>query len=152
MSACGARESRSASREAEYHRAMRETLDRELKLDPDGGFTLPELPGEALEPRLFTSTYWDTPPRSLAPCGITRRRCGGTGRSRWRRRLPREDGRSGREVDGGPAGAPPELEALLPAHLRYGGLAPVATLRTRRVGVRVVSGDRSLADVVVDSV
>jgi CHAD domain-containing protein len=131
---------------------MRETLDRELKLDPDGGFTLPDLPGEALEPRLFTSTYYDTPPRSLARCGITLRRRVENGRSRWQLKLPREGGRSELEVDGGPAGAPPELEALLPAHLRYGGLAPVATLRTRRVGIRVVSGDRSLADVVVDSV
>jgi CHAD domain-containing protein len=131
---------------------MRETLDRELKLDPGGEFALPELPGEALEPRLFTSTYYDTPPRSLARCGITIRRRVENGRSRWQLKLPREDGRSELEVDGGPAGAPPELEALLPAHLRYGPLAPVATLRTRRVGVRVISGDRSLADVVLDSV
>ena len=42
--------------------------------------------------------------------------------------------------------------ALLAAHLRYGELQPAATLQTRRVGVRVVSGERSLADVTLDSV
>jgi CHAD domain-containing protein len=131
---------------------VRETLDRELKLDPDGGFAFPTLPGEALEPRLFTSTYYDTPPRSLARCGITLRRRLENGRTRWQLKLPRDDARAELEADGGPAGPPLELEALLPAHLRYGALAPVATLRTRRVGIRVVSGDRSLADVVLDSV
>jgi CHAD domain-containing protein len=131
---------------------MRETLERELKLDPVVGFALPELPGEALEPRLFTSTYYDTPPRSLARCGITIRRRLENGRTRWQLKLPREDGRAELEADGGPVGPPPELEALLPAHLRHGALSPVAVLRTRRVGIRVVSGDRSLADVVLDSV
>ena len=41
---------------------MRETLERELKLQPDSGFAMPELPGESLEPRLFTSTYYDSAP------------------------------------------------------------------------------------------
>jgi CHAD domain-containing protein len=131
---------------------VRESLERELKLDLGVGFEMPALEGEALAPRLFTSTYYDTPPRSLARCGITLRRRLENGRSRWQLKLPREGGRSELEADGGPAGAPPELEALLPAHLRYGALAPVATLRTRRVGIRVVSGERSLADVTLDSV
>src|SRR5581483_5199909 len=133
-------------------RAMRETLERELKLEPDGSFALPQLPGEPLEPRLFTSTYYDTPPRSLARCGITLRRRVENGLSRWQLKLPRAEGRAELEAAGGPAGPPPELEALLRAHLRYGPVEPVATLRTRRVGVRVLAGDRRLADVVLDSV
>jgi CHAD domain-containing protein len=131
---------------------MREILERELKLDPGGEFALPELPGEPLEPRLFTSTYYDTPPRSLARCGITLRRRVENGLSRWQLKLPRENGRAELEAAGGPAGPPPELATLLTAHLRYGPIEQVATLRTRRVGVRVVSGHRSLADVVLDSV
>jgi len=133
-------------------RAMRETLERELKLDPSGSFALPALPGEPLEPRLFTSTYYDTPPRSLARCGITLRRRVENGLSRWQLKLPRENARAELEAPGGPAGPPPELESLLAAHLRYGSVEPVATLRTRRVGVRVLAGDRRLADVVLDSV
>jgi CHAD domain-containing protein len=133
---------------------MREILERELKLDPGGGFALPlpELPGEPLEPRLFTSTYYDTPPRSLARCGITLRRRVENGLSRWQLKLPRDNARAELEAAGGPAGPPPELATLLTAHLRYGSVEPVATLRTRRIGVRVVSGHRSLADVVLDSV
>ena len=45
---------------------MRETLERELKLEPEKRFVLPDLPGTPLEPRVFTSTYYDTPPLSLA--------------------------------------------------------------------------------------
>src|SRR5581483_6413816 len=130
----------------------RETLERELKLEPDGAFALPDLPGQPLEPRLFTSTYYDTPPRSLARCGLTLRRRVENGLSRWQLKLPRHDARAELEAPGGPAAPPPDLERLLFAHLRYGALEPVATLRTRRVGVRVVSGERSLADVVLDSV
>jgi len=131
---------------------VRQTLERELKLEPRGGFALPELPGEPLEPRLFTSTYYDTPARSLARCGITLRRRVENGLSRWQLKLPRESGRAELEAPGGPAGPPPELESLLVVHLRYGSVEPVATLRTRRVGVRVLAGDRRLADVVLDSV
>jgi CHAD domain-containing protein len=131
---------------------MRETLERELKLEPDGGFAMPELLGEALEPRFFTSTYYDTPPRSLARCGITLRRRVENGLSLWQLKLPRGGARAELEAPGGPAGPSPQIETLLAAHLRYGALGPVATLRTRRIGVRVVSGERSLADVVLDSV
>jgi len=42
---------------------MRETLERERKLDVDGEFSLPELPGSALDSRVFTSTY----PRHAGP-------------------------------------------------------------------------------------
>src|ERR1700745_3491639 len=120
---------------------MREHLDRELKLDPDVALTMPGLPGERLEPRLFTSTYYDTPARSLARCGITLRRRVENGLSRWQLKLPRDTARAELEAPGGPAGQAPELQRLLPAHLRYGAVEPVATLRTRRIGVRVVSGD-----------
>lgn len=131
---------------------MRETLERELKLEPEKRFVLPELPGTPLEPRVFTSTYYDTPPLSLARAGLTLRRRVEGGLSLWQLKLPRGLARAELEGPGGPAGPPAEIEALLAAHLRHGALAPVATLRTRRVGVRVVSGERPLADVVVDAV
>ncbi|HVV57407.1 MAG TPA: CYTH and CHAD domain-containing protein [Gaiellaceae bacterium] len=131
---------------------MERLLERELKLDPDAGFHLPDLPGTALEPRVFTSTYVDTPPRSLARAGITLRRRLENGRSRWQLKLPRAEGRAELESAGGPAGPPAELRDLLTVHLRHGPLEPVATLRTRRSGVRVTDGPRPLADVTVDTV
>jgi CHAD domain-containing protein/phosphohistidine phosphatase SixA len=131
---------------------MKGFLERELKLDPGESFALPALPGRPLEVRVFTSTYYDTPPRSLARGGITLRRRVENGLARWQLKLPREEGRDELEAPGGPAGPPPELRALLKAHLRHGRLEPVATLRTHRSGVRVADGDRPLADVTVDAV
>ena len=132
---------------------VRETLERELKLDVDPPFELPPLPGEPLAERVFTSTYHDTPARSLARVGITLRRRVENGLSLWQLKLPRGEGaRAELEAPGGPAGPPPELARLLVAHLRHGPLQPVATLRTRRSGIRVADGERALADVTVDAV
>ena len=135
-----------------YDDRMRETLERELKLQPDRDFALPDLPGESLEPRVFTSTYYDTAVHSLARCGITLRCRVEDGVARWQLKLPRAGGRAELEVVGAPDAPPEQIATLLAAHHRHGELAPVATLETRRVGVRVVSGERSLADVVLDSV
>jgi CHAD domain-containing protein len=131
---------------------VRETLERELKLEPEKRFVLPELPGTPLEPRLFTSTYYDTPPLSLARAGLTLRRRVENDVALWQLKLPRGLARAELEDAGGGSVPPPEVEALLAAHLRHGALAPVATLRTRRAGVRVLSGERPVADVVVDAV
>jgi inorganic triphosphatase YgiF len=53
--------------------AIRETVEREVKLRAGENFTLPELGGEAIEPRLFVSTYHDTDDHRLARRGITLR-------------------------------------------------------------------------------
>jgi CHAD domain-containing protein len=131
---------------------MKGFLEREVKLDPGASFALPELPGRPLDARVFTSTYYDSPPRSLARSGITLRRRVENGLSRWQLKIPREQGRDELEAPGGPAGPPPELAKLLKAHARHGKLVPVATLRTHRSGVRVADGERSLADVTFDAV
>jgi CHAD domain-containing protein len=132
---------------------MESTLERELKLEPPDGFELPALPGEQLETRLFTSTYYDTPGRSLGRVGITLRRRVENDVSRWQLKLPRgENARSEIEVADAPSAPPDEVRWLLTAHLRHGELEPVATLRTRRAGVRVADGDRSIADVTLDVV
>ena len=79
---------------------MKGFLEREVKLDPGAAFALPELPGRPLESRVFTSTYYDTPPRSLARGGITLRRRVENGLSHWQLKLPREDGRDELEAPG----------------------------------------------------
>jgi len=132
---------------------MRSTRERELKLDVDGSFELPPLTGDELPSRTFTSTYHDTPSRSLLRSGITLRRRLENGKSLWQLKLPRsDDARSELEEPGGPVRVPKTLASLLTAHLRHGALEPVATLRTRRAGVRVRDGERPVADVTVDTV
>jgi CHAD domain-containing protein len=129
------------------------TLERELKLAAGADFELPELGGEPLADRLFTSTYYDTPPRSLARSGITLRRRVENRRSAWQLKLPRPDSaRAEIEARGTAAGPPSDLAALLVAHTRYGPLEPVAVLRTHRRGVRVTNGSRALADLTLDEV
>jgi len=138
-----------------YDPRMRATLERELKLDGDDEFALPELGGDELAERVFTSTYHDTPTRSLGRAGITLRRRLENGKSLWQLKLPRAGSATTREeleAPGGPAGPPEPIARLLVAHRRHGPLEPVATLRTRRSGVRVRDGRRPIADVTVDAV
>jgi CHAD domain-containing protein len=135
-----------------YDRQVRETLERELKLEPSHDFAMPELPGRPLEPRFFSSTYYDTRAHSLARCGITLRCRVENEVPRWQLKLPRGAARAELEVPDGAEAVPEEITALLVAHKRYGPLEPVAVLETHRVGIRVTSGQRSLADVLLDSV
>jgi CHAD domain-containing protein len=123
----------------------------ERKLEAPDGFELPELGGEPLEPRVFSSVYYDTADRSLARAGITLRRRLERGLGLWQLKLPSPDARLELERAGGPATPPPELARLLVAHLRNGPLEPFAELRTRRHGL-LVSRKGSTAEVTVDEV
>jgi CHAD domain-containing protein len=130
---------------------VRTTVEHERKLEAPGGFELPDLGGEPLEPRVFTSVYHDTPDRSLARAGITLRRRTERGRSVWQLKLPVNGARLELEEAGGPAGPPDKLRALLRAHERHDQVAPVAELRTRRHG-SLVSRNGVSAEVTVDEV
>src|SRR5918994_872724 len=116
--------------------AIRETTEREVKLRAGQDFTLPELGGEAIESRLFVSTYHDTPDHRLARRGVTPRHRLQKGEGLWQLELPAGHERLELEEPGGPAAPSPELLALLAGHLRGAPLAPIARLRTRREGVR----------------
>jgi CHAD domain-containing protein len=108
---------------------------RKIELRVGGGFRLPELRGELLPRRVITTTYHDTPERSLARAGITLCYAVEARRSDWQLRLPGGDAPIQLEEDA-PAGAPPEtLVRLLAGHTRNGAIRPVATLCTRRSGV-----------------
>jgi CHAD domain-containing protein len=130
---------------------MRATVEYERKLDAPIGFRLPELGGRPLEPRLFTSVYYDTQTASLASAGITLRRRTEHGRTLWQLKLPSEDARLELEVEGGPTRVPDEFRDLLHAHLRHGEPDRVAELRTRRRG-ELVARDGTTAEVTVDEV
>ena len=126
---------------------MKQQLEREVKLDPDDGFVLPELGGEQLPTRRFTSTYHDTPDLVLATHGITLRHRVEAGTGVWQLKLPRGSARIELEQPGRPASPPLELAALLVGFLRGRELGPVARLRTRRESVRAHG-----AEIVDDSV
>ena len=130
---------------------MEANAEYERKLEAPEGFELPDLGGEPLEPRVFTSVYHDTPERSLAHAGLTLRRRTERGRSVWQLKLPAGDARLELEEPGGPVGPPQELARLLTAHLRHGPVAPVAELRTRRHGA-LVARDGTTAEVTIDDV
>jgi CHAD domain-containing protein len=127
------------------------TVEHERKLEAPQGFELPDLGGEPLEPRVFTSVYHDTGDRSLARAGITLRRRTERGASVWQLKLPVNGARLELEEPGGPAGPPDTLRALLRAHERRAALEPVAELRTRRHG-SLVTRDQDTAEVTVDEV
>ncbi|MFQ5427232.1 MAG: CHAD domain-containing protein, partial [Gaiellales bacterium] len=133
-------------------RAPRETVERELKLAAGDRFSLPDLPGDRLEPRTLTSTYHDTPDLRLAAGGITLRHRSTDETGVWQLKLPHGDARLELEIPGNGATAPGELITLVTAHARSEPLGRVATLRTQRSGIRVRGIDGPLADVVVDSV
>jgi CHAD domain-containing protein len=126
---------------------MRTTVEHEQKLEAPAGWELPALDGETLEPRVFTSVYHDTSDRSLARAGITLRRRTERGKSVWQLKLPGDDARLEIEEPGGPAGPPEGLAVLLRAHLRRGGVTPVAELRTRRHGQLVDGAEVTLDEV-----
>ncbi len=128
------------------------TLERELKLSAERGFRLPALPGEPLEPRVFTSTYYDTLDYGLAEAGVTLRRRVERGRGVWQLKLPRGIARLELEAPGGPSGPPEQMLELLTAYLRGRALEPIAKLRTQRTGVRVANGGGPVADVTLDLV
>jgi CHAD domain-containing protein len=116
---------------------VRAIVERELKLSAAGDFELPDLGGEAIEPRVFVSTYHDTADHRLARSGITLRHRDEAGHGAWQLKLPLGAARIEVEREGGPDEVPSELTSLLVALLRDRELAPIARLRTRREGIRV---------------
>ena len=91
------------------------TAEYERKLEAPDGFELPELGGDPLETRVFTSVYSDVADGSLARAGITLRRRTERGLSAWQLKLPSADARLELEEPGGPIEPPDEMQALLVA-------------------------------------
>jgi CHAD domain-containing protein len=115
---------------------VREHVEREQKLVPEDGFRLSDL-GPPQRPRVFTSTYYDTPDLRLARHGITLRHRIEDGTRLWQLKIPTGSARIELEAPGPPARPPAELTDLLAVHLRDWSLEKVARLRTRRETVSV---------------
>jgi CHAD domain-containing protein len=131
---------------------MKHAIERELKLEVGPRFRLPKLPGEPLAPRIFASVYYDTPDHRLARQGVTVR-CRTEKRAHhWQVKLPRGAARLELEVGAPPSALPAELGRLLTLYTRGADLVPVATLLTRRSGIRVRDLRGPVAEVVLDSV
>ena len=131
---------------------VKQTLERELKLDIEPGFRLPRLPGRPLAPRVFVSRYYDTPDHRLDRHGVTLRCRIEKRQPLWQVKLPRQAARLELELPGSSSRMPDELGRLLRVYTREADLGPIATLRTRRTGVLVRERGRPVAEVVVDSV
>ncbi len=122
---------------------------RKVELRVGGGFRLPDLTGRPLPRRLITTTFHDTPQRSLARAGITLRWDSEARHADWQLRLPGGDAPIELEEEAG-GGAPPDtLVRLLASHTRHGSVGPVATVCTRRSGVLSEVSDARVA-VVLD--
>lgn len=131
---------------------MRETTEREIKLVAPEGFDSMEELGEPLDERSFTTTYYDTPERTLASAGITLRRRLENGKNLWQLKLPRRGFRREIEAPGGPARPPRALSDALLGLVRDQRLEQAAKLKTSRSGVVVEDGRRGRAEIVLDSV
>ena len=116
--------------------AIRETVEREVKLRAGEKFRLPELGGEAIEPRQFVSTYHDSADHRLARRGVTFRYRLENSKGLWQLKLPRAGARLELEEPGSARNAPERLLGLLTGYLRGAPLQPIARLRTRREGIR----------------
>lgn len=132
---------------------MRQSLEREVKLEAPAGFRLPALPGTPFEARRFTSTYFDTEDLRLAAHVITLRRRVENRKGVWQLKIPQgKQARMELEEPGGPTTPPASLTDLLVAPLRGARLTPVAKLRTYRTGVTVGEDSQRVAEVVLDAV
>ena len=85
-------------------------MERELELVAEPGFQLPNLEGEPLPSRTFTSTYHDTADRRLLATGITLRRRVESRQGLWQLKLPSAGGRL--ELESGGTELSPELSLL----------------------------------------
>src|SRR5436305_8326873 len=97
------------------------------------------------------SVYWDTETGTLRRAGLTLRRRTEGRSSLWQLKLPAGSARNEVEVAGRTA-VPPELAALLHAHIALGGpLQEIARLRTRRL-VALVENARGRVEIAHDTV
>ena len=130
--------------------SVKAAIEREMKLAVDAGFHLPSLKGSRLPSKVLTSVYYDTSDLRLARARITLRHRTQRRKTAWQLKLPLDCGRREVEMPGKGPAPPPQILDLLFIHLQGAAVRPIATLRTRRTGIRV--GGSNGAEVVLDEV
>ena len=132
---------------------MKQTLERELKLEVEPGFRLPRLPGRPLAPRVFVSRYYDTPDHRLARHGVTLRCRIEKRRPLWQVKLPRRSGAPRAGAAGLVVPAPRRARAP-PPRLHARGRARARSPRFARGAWASSCARRArpVAEVVLDSV
>jgi len=135
-------------------------LEREVKLDVDEAFSLPDLsdlvPAGGILGTVvlhLDSTYFDTAQRDLMKANVTLRRREGKGSDTgWQLKLPADDGARTevRLPPGDRAGVPKELRDLTGGLRRGRALRHIARIRTERTAYRVSDASGSLLVEVAD--
>ena len=133
-------------------RAVSSTIEHEIKLAVGSDFRLPPLPGVPLPRRVLTSIYYDTVSHDLAHARITLRHRVERGKEAWQLKIPLVNDRQEIEVVDRHPLPPAAFRDLLVLFLGHRKLAPVATLRTWRTGVRVRRHQIPVAEIALDSV
>jgi CHAD domain-containing protein len=137
--------------QAAHNSTVQPTAGRTIKLMVGDPFRFPAFPGTPLKRRLLTSTYYDTARHDLARGGITLCHRLENGTHTWRLTLPLNHDQQDIEIVAQDT-LPVVFLDLLVLHLNQSPLVPMATLRTRRTGVRVHRGGSSIANITLDHV
>ena len=131
---------------------IQQVVEDEIKLGIPSRFQLPPDMGEALPPRVFTSTYFDTARHRLGQLGLTLRKRIEHSHGVWQLKIPSGAVRLELEIDSGSRSIPWEFQDLLTAFFRKQEAVQLGKLRTKRKGVRIQKDNQVIAEVVQDSV
>jgi CHAD domain-containing protein len=132
--------------------AVKSVTETERKLSVEADFRLPELSGQPLPRRLFTSTYFDTLDHCLSRSGITLRRRVENGSGLWQLKLPLNGARREIELQDDSKTPPSRFVDALIILLEGKHLVPIAHLHTSRKAIRLDHGRSHGAEVMVDTV
>lgn len=134
-------------------------IEREVKLDVDASFVVPDLSELTLPARIevidqrLQSRYFDTEARDLLNARMTLRLRTGSADTGWQLKVPHPPAREEIRVDEAGDEVPAELRSLLVGVSRDAPLRPLATIMTERTIHRLLAEDgEALADVADDRV
>jgi CHAD domain-containing protein len=135
-------------------------LEREVKLDVDGSFRMPDVLAESLVQgtielveQQVQSQYYDTARHDLLNARMSLRLRRGSADTGWQLKVPHPPAREEIWVAEAGADVPSELRRLLVGVSRDAPLIPIATVTTQRTLYRLIGPDgEALADIADDRV